>query len=140
MNSSLAWGDVSAGGFGENETDARLFVAETPDALPDAVAPDALPEFLAPFVCVGAAAVVVGDAPGPRRRNSVMMSWPSEADSSSFRIVPVPVPSPTVAPSGLVSTTLKVSSSSALASPLTLTVKLFVVSAAAKVSVPEFDW
>ena len=89
MNSSLASGDVSAGAEGE-ETAACDFL------VPRAFAAGAVEA--EPLPCAGASAT---DAlPGPRRRNSLMTSWPVETDSSSLVIVPVPVSSAVVAPSG----------------------------------------
>ena len=85
---------------------------------------------------VGAAG---GALPGPRRRNSEIMSCPVETDSSSFEIVPVPVACEMVAFVGLLSPTVKVSSTSGVVSPLTVTMTCFVVSFEAKVSVPLAD-
>src|SRR5215210_7464200 len=48
-----------------------------------------------------------GGRPGPRRRNSEMMSWPAPTDSSSLRMVPMPVSSSMVAPEAFESTTRK---------------------------------
>src|SRR5205814_618393 len=56
-------------------------------------------------------------------------------EASSLVIVPTPVPSAMVAPSGLLKTTLNVSSNSGVVSPLTWTVIVLVVSAGAKLSV-----
>ncbi len=58
---------------------------------------------------------------------------------SSFRMVPVPWPSAIVAFTGLDKVRVKVSSASTAVSPLTGTGTVFVVSPAAKVSVPEVD-
>ena len=57
--------------------------------------------------------------------------------ASSSVIVPVPVPVPTVAPEALPRATTTVSSGSSVASPVTDTVMLLLVSPTAKVSVPE---
>ena len=66
-----------------------------------------------------------------------MMSWPAETASSSLRIVPTPVPSVMDAFAVVVtSTTLNVSSSSGVVSPLTVTSICCVVSFAAKMAVP----
>src|SRR5438552_864097 len=69
-----------------------------------------------------AGAVVTTVQPGPRKRNSLMISWPLETDSSSLRMVPTPVPSLMVAFVGLDRLTENVSSSSGVVSPLTATV------------------
>ena len=57
--------------------------------------------------------------------------------ASSSVIVPVPVPVPIVAPEALPSVTTTVSSGSSVASPVTDTATVLLVSSAAKVRVPE---
>src|SRR4051812_37634539 len=77
MNSSLASGDVSGGAAGELlRTEARAFrrvrfVAPPLDAPATAPAPPLQGD--EPAGVAGAAGT---DRPGPRRRNSEMMSWP----------------------------------------------------------------
>ena len=56
---------------------------------------------------------------------------------SSLRMVEEAVPVPMVAPTGLESTTLKLSSGSTVVSPLTLSVIDLLVSPAAKLTVPD---
>ena len=57
--------------------------------------------------------------------------------TSSLRMVPLAAPVAMVAPVGLLSVTVKASSSSTTVSPLTWTVIVWLLSPAAKVTVPE---
>ena len=73
---------------------------------------------------------------------SAMVTSPIEraGSGSSSVIVPRPLASPSVALTGSERPTLKVSSISSSASPLTETVTVFEVSSGAKVSVPAAAW
>ena len=80
----------------------------------------------------------------PVLQESLTENWPCRSPEasggvalSSLVIVPAPTPSASVAPVGLESTTVKPSLASTTASPIAVTWMVFVVSPAAKVSVPD---
>src|SRR5438270_12497940 len=66
----------------------------------------------------GAVVTITIVQPGPRKRNSLMISWPVATDSSSLRMVPTPVSLEIVAFTALLSLTLNDSSNSGVVSPL----------------------
>src|SRR5215218_1117802 len=105
MNSSLASGVVSGGAAVGVLLRTEARVLRLPPLTTPACAPPQGDEAARNFgeVFTGESGGGSGE-PGPRRRNSEMMSWPALTDSSSLRMVAVPVLSAMDAPVAFEST------------------------------------